>query len=153
VSIESVNDDLARLERDVRNLSQDAGRLVDDVADQGRTIREEAIAAEFIATEETIESVGSILSALSELQDIHRKQLRVFFEDQRDTLKAITESRSPADLLRVGLDHWGRRASHVGEGIGATVNVLVHESSSLTNTLVEMWTPFVQLVRRDWAQR
>jgi hypothetical protein len=153
VSIESVNDDLARLERDVRNLSRDAGRLFDDVAGQSNTLREEAVAAEFIATEETIENVGSILSTLSDLHDIQRRQVRMFLDDQRTSLRALTQVRSPADLARVSLEHWARRVSHVGEGIGAAVGVLANENRTLTNTLVEMWSPFVALLRRDWADR
>jgi hypothetical protein len=153
VSIESVNDDLARLERDVQNLSRDAGRLLDDVAGQGKTLREEAVAAEFIATEETMENVGSVLSALSDLHEIQRRQLRLFLDDQRTSLHALTQARSPSDVVRVGMEHWARRAGHVGEGVGQAVSVLANESRTLTNTLVEMWTPFVALLRRDWANR
>ena len=153
MSIQSVNDDLARLERDVQSLSRDAGRLFDDVAGQGRTLREEAVAAEFIATEETIENVGSMLSALADLHDIQRRQLRMFIDDQRTSLHALTQVRSPTDVLRVAMEHWARRASHVGEGVGAAVGVLANESRALTNTLVEMWTPFVALLRRDWTNR
>jgi hypothetical protein len=152
VSIESVNEDLARLQRDVRALSSDAGRLLGDVADQSRTIREEAIAAEFIATEETMENVGSVLDALSQLRDIQRQQVRVFFTDQRDTLKAITQVRAPIDLLRVGFDHWSRRVTHVADGLGQTVGVLANEGRSMTSSLVEMWNPFIKLIRRDWAR-
>jgi len=153
VSIESMNEDLARLKRDVRSLSQDAGRILDDVVDQSRTIREETVAAEFIATEETMETVGSVLDALAALRDIQREQMRVFFADQRETFNAFAQVRSPADLARVGFEHWSRRATHVAEGLHQTVDVLANESRSLTNTLVEVWTPFLQLMRRDWARR
>jgi hypothetical protein len=153
VSIESMNEDLARLRRDVRSLSQDAGRILDDVVDQSRTIREETVAAEFIATEETMENVGSVLDALEALREIQREQMRVFFADQRETITALTQVRSPADLARLGFEHWGRRATHVAEGLNQTVEVLANESRSLTRTLVEVWTPFLQLMRRDWVRR
>lgn len=153
MSIQSVNDDLARLERDVQSLSRDAGRLLDDVTDQSKTLREEAVAAEFIATEETMENVGSVLGALSDLHEIQRRQLRWLFDDSQASLAALTRARSPADLFRVGLDHWSRRAGHIGEGVGQAVTVLASESRTLTNTLVEMWTPFVALLRRDWERR
>jgi hypothetical protein len=153
VTIESVNEDLARLQRDVRALSSDAGRLIGDVAAQSRTIREEAVAAEFIATEETMENVGSVLDALSQLRDIQQQQMRAFFNDQRDTLKAITQVRAPVDLLRVGFDHWSRRVTHVADGLSQTVGVLANERRALTSSLVEMWNPFIKLIRRDWASR
>ena len=153
MSIESVNEDLVRLKNDIGALSKDAGRLFDDVAGQGRTIQEEAVAAEFIANEETMETVGSVLEALSELGDIQREQLRVFFADQLATAEAMIQVRSPADLLRIGFEHWSRRATHVAEGLSQTVNVLANEGRSLTNTLVEVWNPFIELLRRDWARR
>lgn len=153
MSIESVNEDLSRIRRDVHALSQDAGRLFGDVADQTRTIREEAAAAEFIATEEAIENVGSVLDALVQLSEIQREQMRVFFADQRETFSAFVQVRSPADLARVGFEHWSRRATHLTEGLRQTVDVLANESRSLTNTLVEIWTPFLDLLRRDWDRR
>ena len=152
VSIHSVNDDLARLERDVQSLSRDASRLLDNVADESKTLREEAVAAEFIATEETMENVGSMLGALSDLHEIQRRQLRWLLDDSRASFSALTQARSPADLFRVGLDHWARRAGHIGEGVGQAVTVVANESRTLTNTLVEMWSPFVALLRRDWGR-
>lgn len=150
MSIESINEDLAKLKRDVRALSQDAGRVLNDVADQSRTVREEAAAAEFIAAEETMENVGSVLDALSSLRDIQREQLRMFFADHRETLGALGRVRSPIDLARLGFEHWSRRATHVGDGLNQTVGVFVNESRALTDTLVSGWTPFLQLLRRDW---
>jgi hypothetical protein len=61
--------------------------------------------------------------------------------------------RSPADFARVGFEHWNRRATHVADGIKATIGVLANESRSLTNTVVGVWTPFLQLIRRDWDRR
>jgi hypothetical protein len=153
VSIESVNEDLVRLKRDIRSLSKDAGRLLGDVAGQGRTIEEEAVAAEFIVAEETMENVGSALEALSQLGDIQRQQVRMFFTDQLATAQAIIQVRSPADLLRIGFEHWGRRATHLTEGFSQTVDVLANEARALTNTLVEVWNPFIELLRQDWARR
>ena len=112
MSIESMNEDLARLKRDVRALSQGAGRVLNDVVEQSRTVREEAAAAEFIAAEETMENVGSVLGALSALGDIQREQVRIFLADQRETLGAFPQVRSPVDLARLGFEHRSRRATH-----------------------------------------
>jgi dsDNA-binding SOS-regulon protein len=148
-----MNEDLARLKRDVRSLSQNAGRVLDDVVEQSRTVREETMAAEFIAAEETMENVGTALDALATLRDIQREQLRIFFADQRETFGAFAQLRSPVDLARLGFEHWSRRATHVADGLNQTVSVFVNESRALTNTLVGVWTPFLQLLRRDWNQR
>lgn len=152
MSIESVNEDLDRLKRDVHALSQDAGRLFGDVAGQTRTLREETAAAEFIATEEALENVGTMLDAFMQLREIQQEQIRHFFADQRESFEAITRSRSPLDLARVVFDHWSRRTTHVSEGLKQTATVIAGESRALTNTLVEVWTPFVDLMRRDWQR-
>ncbi len=152
MSIESMNADLVRLERDMRELSKDADRLLGDVAGQGRTLKEEALAAEFLATEETIENVGSVLDALAKLGDIQRQQLRKLFADHRTTIEALTQVRTPLDLLNIGFEHWGRRATHAAEGIGQTIDVLANEARALANTLVEVWEPFIELLRRDWRK-
>jgi hypothetical protein len=149
VSIESLNDDLAQLERDVRALSQDTGRLVGSVTDRARTVEEEIVAAEFIATEETIETVSGWLAALSDIGTIQSEQLKIFFADHRQTL----QSRSPIDLLRLGYEHWNRRATHIAEGLGKTVGVLTKEGRHMTRSAVEMWKPLIELVRGDWARR
>jgi len=153
VSIESLNDDLAQLERDVRALSQDTGRLVSNVTDRARTVEEEIVAAEFIATEETIENVSGWLAALSDIGTIQSEQLKIFFADHRQTLQALAQSRSPIDLLRLGYEHWSRRATHVAEGLGKTVGVLTKESRHMTRSAAEMWKPLIELVRGDWARR
>jgi hypothetical protein len=121
MSMESVREDLARLERDVQALSHDAGRLWGDVRHQTRTLRDEALAAEYVATEETMENVGSVLDALARLRDIQRESWQDFFADHRETLSALTQVRSPVDLLRVGLEHWSRRATHLADGVNRTV--------------------------------
>lgn len=157
MTIESLNEDLARLERDVRALSNDSARRIDDgaenVAETARVIREEVVAAEFVATESAIENVSGLLAALSEIGAIQSEQLKIFFADHRDTLKALLQSRSPIDLMRLGYEHWNRRASHVAEGFTKTVEVLAKESRHATASAGEMWKPLVQLVRGDWSHR
>ncbi len=153
MSMHSVNEDVARPDRDVQSQARDASRPLDDAAAQGKMLRQEAVAAEFIATEEAMENVGSVLSALSDLHDIQRSQMRLFLHDVRTSSSAVTQARSPTDLLRIGLDHAARRAGHISEGVGQTVSVIANESRTLANTLVDMWTPFVELLRRDWGQR
>jgi pyridoxal biosynthesis lyase PdxS len=151
VSIESVNEDLARLEADVRHLSSDSRRLAHDLSDQARVIGEEAVAAQFIATEETIGNTGSILEALAHLRDIQRDQLRVFVEDQRDSLRALREIKSPFGLIEVGVDHAQRRARHVAEGLNQAVDVVATEGRQMTASMLQMWKPFLKLLQRDWS--
>lgn len=150
MSIESLNTDLDRLEHDLRELSNDTGRLLGDAAGQGRMLKEEVLAAEFLANEETMENVGGMLDALVTLADIQRQQLRDLLADHRTTAQALLQIRTPLDLLSVGFEHWGRRATHALDGLGQTVNVLGNEARSMAETLVEVWSPFIELMRRDW---
>ncbi len=149
MSIESLNEDLAALERDVRALVKDAAKP----AGAARTIQEEAVAAEFIATEETIENVSGFLATLSKIGEIQNEQIRTLFADHRDTLKALLQVRSPFDLARLSFEHWNRRATHIADGLTRTVDVISQESGHATRSMAEMWKPFVELVRGDWARR
>ncbi|HTK98106.1 MAG TPA: DUF948 domain-containing protein [Pseudomonadales bacterium] len=153
MSIQSLNEDLAALERDVRALVKETNKPADDVNRKVRTVEEEVVAAEFIATEETIENVSGVLAALSQIGEIHNEQIRSFFTDHRDTLKALMEARSPLDLARLGFEHWNRRATHIADGLTRTVQVISSESRRATGSISEMWKPFVELVRGDWAVR
>jgi len=153
VSMQSLNEDLAKLERDVQAVFKDTDRLVGDVKERARTVEEELVAAEFIATEETIEGISGILETLSEIGAIQNEQVKIFFADYRDTLKAITQLRSPADVLRLGFEHWNRRATHVTEGFTKTVDVIAKEGNVLSTSMKEMWKPFVDMIRGDWARR
>ena len=153
MSIESLNEDLAALERDVRALVKDAAGPTQGVDDKVRTLEQEAVAAEFIATEETIENVSGLLAALSKIGEIQNEQLRTFLADHRDTLKALLQVRSPIDFARLGFEHWNRRATHIADGLSRTVEVISQESSQATRSAAEMWKPFIELVRGDWARR
>ncbi len=152
MSIESLNADLAALERDVRALAKDT-TSADGVAATARKVEEEIVAAEFIAAEETIENVSGLLAALSEIGAIQSEQFRIFLTDHRETLKALAQSRAPVDLARLGFEHWNRRATHIADGLTRTVDVLAKEGRHATTSVVEMWKPFVELVRGDWARR
>jgi len=153
VSIESLNEDLAALERDVRALVKDAGTTPDGIAAKVRTVEEEVVAAEFIATEEAVENVSGLLAALSEIGAIQNEQFRTFFTDHRATLKALLQARSPIDVARLGFEHWNRRATHIADGLTRTAGVLAQESRHARTSIVEMWKPFIELVRGDWARR
>lgn len=153
MSIESVNEDLAKLEQDVRRLTTDSEHLAEDVADQARVLGQEALAAEFIATEEAVENMGSMLEMMSLLGDIQRDQFRQFFEDGKTTLQGLSEVRGPGDLMNLSLDHCKRRAEHVSDGLTKVVEVVADEGRFLSNTMTEMWKPFGQMVRGDWSSR
>ena len=135
---------MSNLEREVQALSRDLGST---------RLRDEALAAEYVATEEAIENVGTTLDAMERLQRIQRRCWEALFQDHRATLEALTEMRSPRELGGIGFEHWQRRVTHTSEAVGQTVNVLADEVRSLSSTFAEVWSPFVALLRRDWSQR
>lgn len=144
VSIESLRQQLANLEREVQVLSSASGRA---------RLRDEALAAGYVATEETIENVGTALAATERLQQIQQRYWQALFQDHRATFDAVTAMQSPLDLTRIGFEHWQRRVTHTADALGETANVLGDELRSLSNTFVDVWAPFAALIRRDWSQR
>ena len=152
MSIKSLQDDLAKLERDVKAVIDDTGRVVGDVRRRARTVEAELVAAEFIATEETIEGVSGILETLSGIRTIQKQQVKLFFADHRKTLEGITQLSSPIDLVQLGFEHWNRRATHVAEGLTRTAELIAGEGRQVSMSVGEMWKPFVELIRGDWAR-
>jgi hypothetical protein len=123
------------------------------MAERAKLVEEEIVAGEYIAAEEAMENIGSLFGMFSELNAIQLRQFKQFAGDHRDTLKRLVRARSPGELAELGLDHYRRRSQHVVEGFNEALDVVAGEGKFLGNTLVEMWQPFFELVRRDWAPR
>ena len=151
MSIDSVREDLTQLEHDVQ--AAFGGASHPSVEERAKTIESELVAAQYIATEETISGVGGIFETLSEIRAIQNEQVKTFFADHRATLKALTQVRTPVDLAQLGFEHWTRRAGHVAEGITRTVDAIAKERNELSTSMAEMWKPFVELIRGDWTRR
>jgi len=150
VSIESLNQDLARLEEDVRKLARDSQRITVDIGKQTQTAREEIVAAEFIATKETLKNTSSALETLATLRDIQQESLRVLIDDHRQSWYALADVRSPLDLVQLGFEHWRRRSSHIALELNQVVDLLATSSRQMTTSMLQVWKPFLDLVRRDW---
>ena len=150
MSIDSLNQDLARLEEDVRKLARDSQRITVDLGQQAKTAREEVVAAEFIATEGAIENTGNVLETLAALRDLQQESLRVLIDDHRQSWQALADVRSPLDLVQVGFEHWKRRASHVALELNQVVDLIASSGRQMAASMVQVWKPFVGLLRRDW---
>ncbi|HTO58789.1 MAG TPA: hypothetical protein VMJ74_13390 [Pseudomonadales bacterium] len=185
-TIESLNADLAELEREIRALKMaqqrtesnasaqtpastgtveatatnaagesgtgaagPAGAQSHGVANAVRTAVEDTVAASFVATEATIDEAGGWFVTLSELGAIHNDQAKALFKDTLDTLKALRNAHSAADVLHATFDHWNRRATHVAEGLTRAVELFARESRHASTSVGEMWRPVIDLVRAD----
>jgi hypothetical protein len=153
VTTDSVSSDLKQLEDDVRRLSGAEAPAHGTMAERAKLLEEEVVAGEYIAAEEAMENIGSMFGMFSELNDIHRRQFKQFAGDHRATLKRLIQARSPGELADLGFDHYRRRSQHLVEGFNEALDVISGEGKFLGNTLVEMWQPFFELLRRDWAPR
>lgn len=151
MTTDSVSSDLKQLEDDVRRLSAESAPATRSMADRAKLVEQEVVVGEYIAAEEALENLGSLFGMASELNGIQRRQFKQFAGDHRDTLKRLGEARTPGELVELGLDHYRRRSQHVIEGFNEAIDVITSEGRFLSNTLVEMWQPFFELVRRDWA--
>ena len=164
-TIESLNADLAELEREVRALSNAqqcpadaaAAPAAEDepqtISDAARVAVEDTVAASFVATEEMIDSAGGWFVTLSELGAIHNDQAKALLKDTLDTMRALRNAHSPGDVLHTAFDHWNRRATHVAEGMTRTIEVVARESRHASTSVAEMWRPVVDLVRADAHRR
>jgi len=182
-TIESLNADLAELEREVRALSMaqqrhpaapsvaaesapttvaatnEAGAGSAEAAPEStaasaaRTAVEDTVAASFVATEEMIDSAGGWFVTLSELGAIHNEQAKALLKDTLDTMRALRNSHSAADVLQTAFDHWNRRATHIAEGMTRTIEVVARESRHASSAVTEMWRPVADLVRADAHRR
>ena len=153
MTTDSVSSDLKQLEDDVRRLSGAEAPAHGTMAERAKLLEEEVVAGEYIAAEEAMENIGSLFGMFSELNDIHRRQIKQFAGDHRETFKHLTRARSPGELADLGFDHYRRRSQHLVEGFNEALDVISGEGKFLGNTLVEMWQPFFELLRRDWAPR
>ena len=150
MSIDSLNQDLAQLEEDVRKLARDSQRITVDIGKRAKAAREDVVAAEFIATEEALENTGSMLETLAALRDIQQESLRMLIDDHRQSWQALADVRSPLDLVQLGFEHWRRRSSHIALELNQVVDLIATSSRQMTASMVQVWKPFVDLVRRDW---
>ena len=153
MTTDSVSSDLKKLEDDVRRLSVGSPPAHGTLAERAKLVEEEVVAGEYIAAEEAMENIGSLFGMFSELNGIQRRQFKQFAGDHRETLKRLIQARSPGELADLGFDHYRRRSQHLVEGFNEALDVIAGEGKFLGNTLVEMWPPFFELVRRDWAPR
>jgi hypothetical protein len=151
VTTDSVSSDLRQLEDDVRRLSAGEAPAHATMADRAKLVEQEVVVGEYLAAEEAMENLGSLFGMVSELNSIQIRQLKQLAGDHRETLKRMTEARSPGELAELGFDHYRRLSEHLIEGFNESVEVITTEGRFLNNTLVEMWKPFFELVRRDWA--
>ena len=153
MTTDSVSSDLKQLEDDVRRLSAADGPAHRTAAERAKLVEEEIVAGEYIAAEEAMENIGSLFGMFSELHDIQLRQFKQLAGDHRETLKRLVRARSPGELADLGLDHYRRRSEHLVEGFNEALDTIAGEGKFLGNTLVEMWQPFFELIRRDWAPR
>ena len=153
MTTESLTNDLKQLEDDVRRLSAGEAPARRTLADRARLVEQEVVAGEYIAAEEAMENLGSLVGMVSELNGIQLRQFKALASDHRDTLQRLRDTRTPGQLVELGFDHYRRRSQHLIEGFNEAVEVITTEGRFLSNTLVEMWKPFFELVRRDWAPR
>jgi hypothetical protein len=73
----------------------------------------------------------------------------VLVGDHKQSWQALADVRSPIGLFR-RLRRSNRPAA-VAAGLNQVVDVFVGEGRHMTTSMLQMWKPFVQLVRQDWG--
>jgi hypothetical protein len=62
-------------------------------------------------------------------------------------------SAAAADRSAVLATHMERRWSHLIEGFEQVIGVLSTQSEKSCEALLELWSPFLSVIRQDWARQ
>lgn len=127
-------------------------RMAENLEDDTRLAREEAVGAELLYTRDLIANLGIFWDTAEQLGDLCIRQVRQFAEDNMDTLSALLESH-PGEVPNVVGRHLERRMRHVGQGFEESMRLLTAQYEKTGQTLFRIWTPFAAVVRQDWASR
>jgi hypothetical protein len=142
--------ELDRLTHEVEEL---AASLDGETRLARRLAGEEAVGAELLATRDLVAHLGIAWDTAEQLGDIYVRQLRLLMDDYRTTAAALLSSEGLAPLPQVVNAHLDRRLRHAGEGLEQGIEVFSRQSAKACGSLLELWAPFLAVVRSDWMQR
>lgn len=126
-------------------------RLLDDLQQQVSLTRDEVLTAEFLATEGVLEWFGALVEDSQDWAALGVRQWRYLVEDHLQTLEASVRARTLEDLVDLPRVHLQRRMSHLGEGLDGGRRLAQRSARRALEPLSSVWSPFLQMVRRDHA--
>lgn len=134
-------------------LSHEAEELAHSLEGESRLAGEEAVGAELLATRDLVAHLGIAWDTAEQLGDIYVRQLRLLADDFRTTAAQLLPGEQRPPLRQVISAHLDRRLRHTGEGLEQGIEVCSRQSARACGSLLELWAPFLAVVRSDWTQR
>jgi hypothetical protein len=113
--------------------------------------RDEIVAAELLASRETVAELGILWETVDRLGRLQTRLAGQCVADHLTTLSNIGRATSATGAVAVLADHVDRRVRHLLTGLDQTVTVLSDQSQKTADAAVQVWAPFLAVLRRDWA--
>lgn len=152
---------LSAFSKDIQRIAEDVENLADDLGHDSRTLRDEVVGAEILATKEITETIGILWEVAERLNAIRAEQARLLFDDYAATFDEFTNAFTDAPSNPPGLrsysnmaaNHWQRRVEHMADGARSVANLVTKETNLLEDVIFGMWKPFFAVVHRDWDSK
>ena len=142
--LKNLGDDARGVARDVRDLSADIGR-------QAAVAGDDVVTAEYLATGGALEWVSGWVEDGLESFSIAADQWRLFVEDGVETAVAVARAKSIDDYTAIPGDHARRRFEHLREGVDRSFTLAERGWSRSLDPLRTVWRPFLKMVRDDFS--
>lgn len=145
-------DRLATLRRNLDRLTDEAESLAGSVERESRLVSEETVGAELLATRDLVANFGIAWDAAEQLGSVYARQARYLVDDHAATLKSLMEGASQRPLELLGA-HLERRFEHLTEGMNEGLDIVSTQTGRACEALLQLWAPFVAVVRQDWSSQ
>jgi len=152
VTIEELKGDLNRLQDDAVQVARDSQSLMRNFGKQRETVEDEFVAAELLATNNTIEGVGLLFDSAIRLGEIGRQQFKYCIDDGRKTFKNLRSANTGDEYVDALSLHMGRRVDHLAMGLESTWRMVGDEWNEISSSVDTSWKMFSRMVNTDWSR-
>jgi len=139
--------------KDLRRIAEDVERLADDLGQDSRMMRDEAVGAEILVSKEITEKIGILWEVAERLNAIGTEQARQLWDDYATTWNELTSATPQHNYSDLVMNHWLRRLEHIADGTRSVANLLTKETNLLEDVVFGLWKPFFAVLNRDWSSR
>ncbi len=151
MTIEDLKGDLTRLQDDAARVASDSQNLIKDFGKQMETVEDEIVAAEILATNNTVEGIGIVFESVILLRDVGTQQIMFLIDDGRETLEKLQTAETSEERIVTLFNHLGRCVNHVSSGFESVCRMVGNELDEISGTVDNSWSFFSRLLSADWS--
>ncbi|MFU8816651.1 MAG: hypothetical protein ACNA7W_14980 [Pseudomonadales bacterium] len=144
---------LSAFKKDLDRLAREVDELSGSMQAETRLAGEEAMGAELLASRELVAQLGILWDTAERFGDLYARQLRYCVADHASTWSALLGGAARGDAPAIIGEHVERRVIHLAEGVQQSAQLLSGQSAKASQTLYNLWKPFLAVLRQDWAGR